>query len=108
MLPLHAELAKTASTGIVYLTSSGKRLANSTLGCPSAGVIRTVSLGLRRQGFLDYLWLTDYEITDPALSGDNATACTFHAWEWNSDLQQVRAEQIRTRAASCTGRRRPS
>ncbi len=39
------------------------------VGCSSAGVIRTVKLGLRRQGFLDYLWLTDYEITDPVLSG---------------------------------------
>jgi Tfp pilus assembly protein PilX len=78
-----ANSSKTAATGIVYLTSSGKRLKNSTLGCASTGVIRTVSLGLRRQGFLDYLWLTDYEITDPALSGSDASACTYHAWEWN-------------------------
>ncbi len=48
------------------------------------GAIRTVSLGLRRQGFLDYLWLTDFEITDPVLSGDNASACAVHSWEWNS------------------------
>jgi hypothetical protein len=79
-----ADSSKTAATGIVYLTSSGKRVKNSALGCNSNGVIRTVSLGLRRQGFLDYLWLTDYEITDPALSGSNASSCTFHAWEWNS------------------------
>ena len=76
--------SQTASTGIVYLTSSGKRLAKSSLGCQSAGVIRTVSLGLRRQGFLDYLWLTDFEITDPVLSGDNASACAVHSWEWNA------------------------
>lgn len=75
---------KTAATGIVYLTSSGKRLTNASLGCSSSGVIRTVSVGLRRQGFLDYLWLTDYEITDPSLSGANATSCTFRAWEWNA------------------------
>jgi hypothetical protein len=43
-----------------------------------------VSIGLRRQGFLDYLWLTDYEMTDPVLSGAPATACTFHSWEWNA------------------------
>ncbi len=79
-----ADSTQTAATGIVYLTSSGKRLTNPTLGCSSAGVVRTVDLGLRRQGFLDYLWLTDYEITDPVLSGANATGCTFHAWEWNS------------------------
>jgi hypothetical protein len=66
--------AATASTGILYLTSSGK----------SRGLIRTVKVGLRRQGFLDYLWLTDYEITDPALSGANSSHCKFHAWEWNT------------------------
>ena len=64
---------QTTSTGILYLTASGK----------SRSVIRTVKLGLRRQGFLDYLWLTDYEITDPALSGASATNCKYHAWEWN-------------------------
>jgi Tfp pilus assembly protein PilX len=80
----NANSTNTGSTGIVYLTSSGKRISNTALGCSSTGTIRTVTLGLRRQGFLDYLWLTDYEITDPSLSGDNATACTFHAWEWNS------------------------
>jgi len=79
-----ADSSKTAASGIVYLTSSGKRLTTPSAGCSSAGVIRTVELGLRRQGFLDYLWLTDYEITDPALSGANASSCTFHAWEWNS------------------------
>jgi len=81
-----ADSSRTAATGLVYLTSSGKRLANPAPGspCSGPGVIRTVSLGLRRQGFLDYLWLTDYEITDPALSGANATSCTFHAWEWNA------------------------
>ena len=79
---------KTAATGIVYLTSSGKRLTNASLGCSSSGVIRTVSVGLRRQGFLDYLWLTDYEITDPSLSGANATSCTFRAWEWNSSASK--------------------
>jgi Tfp pilus assembly protein PilX len=77
---------KTASTGIVYLTSSGKRIASTAAGCSSTGVIRTVTLGLRRQGFLDYLWLTDYEITDPSLSGANATSCTYHAWEWNPSI----------------------
>ena len=81
----HVDSSKTASTGIVYLTSSGKRLNKVSDGCASgAGVIRTVDLGLRRQGFLDYLWMTDYEITDPVLSGANASACTFHAWEWNA------------------------
>jgi hypothetical protein len=73
----------TAATGIVYLTSSGKRLANPNLACSTAGVTRTVSLGLRRQGFLDYLWLTDYEIIDPVLSGASTASCKYRAWQYN-------------------------
>ena len=75
---------------MVYLTSSGKRITNAALGVRrTAGIIRTVSLGLRRQGFLDYLWLTDYEINDPALSEPvelrkSPAACVFHQYEWNS------------------------
>ncbi len=75
---------QTASTGIVYLTSSGKRLTNPSGACSGAGTVRTVSLGLRRQGFLDYLWLTDYEITDPALTGaDSNSSRRFYSWQWN-------------------------
>ena len=64
--------SQTASTGIVYLTSSGKSLTTSTGPTRPNDPYR--ELGLRRQGFLDYLWLTDYEITDPVLSGANARA----------------------------------
>jgi hypothetical protein len=77
------DTTKTASTGIVYLTSSGKRLANPNLACSTAGVTRTVNLGLRRQGFLDYLWLTDYEITDPVLTGASTASCKYRAWQYN-------------------------
>ena len=42
-----------------------------------------MKVGIRRQGFLDYLWLTDYEIVDPALSGD-PSSCKFRAWQWNT------------------------
>jgi hypothetical protein len=63
----------TGSTGTIYLTSSGK----------SRNVIRTVKVGIRRQGFLDFLYLTDYEIVDPALSGD-PSSCVFRAWQKNS------------------------
>ena len=57
---------------------------NPNFACSTAGVTRTVSLGLRRQGFLDYLWLTDYEIVDPVLTGANTSKCKFRAWEYNS------------------------
>jgi hypothetical protein len=67
------DTSKTGVSGTIYLTSSGK----------SRNVIRTVKVGIRRQGFLDFLYLTDYEIVDPALSGDPGS-CQFHAWEKNS------------------------
>ncbi len=67
--------AQTAATGTIYLTSSGQ----------SRNVIRTVKVGVRRQGFLDFLYLTDYEIVDPALSG-NPTTCEYRAWQWNPNI----------------------
>jgi len=80
------DTTKTAASGIVYFTSSGKRLTQASQGCSSPGVIRTVTLGLRRQGFLDYLWLTDYEIIDPALTGASTAACKYRAWQWNPTI----------------------
>jgi Tfp pilus assembly protein PilX len=67
------DTTKTATTGIVYLTSTGR----------SRNVMRTVKVGVRRQGFLDYLWFTDYELVDPSLSG-HPSRCIKHAWEYNT------------------------
>ena len=67
------DTTKTSVSGTIYLTSSGK----------SRNVLRTVRVGIRRQGFLDFLYMTDYEIVDPALSGD-PSSCLLHAWEYNS------------------------
>ena len=69
------DTTKTASTGVIYLTSTGK----------SRSVMRTVRVGLRREGFLDFLYMTDYEIVDPALSGDPSN-CAYRAWQWNSSI----------------------
>jgi Tfp pilus assembly protein PilX len=68
------DTATTASTGIVYLTASGK----------AGNVVRTVKVGMRKLGFLDYLYLTDYEVADPAISGDSTSQCLYHAWEKNT------------------------
>ena len=46
-----------AQSGIVTLTSTG-RVGNAA---------RTVRVTLRRRSFLDYLYFTDYETTDPAM-----------------------------------------
>ena len=57
-------------------------------------MIRTVKVGIRRQGFLDYLWLTDYEIIDPALSGrPDARACSTRG----SGTRVARQVRARTR-----------
>ncbi|MGH9103284.1 MAG: hypothetical protein ACRDYD_09960 [Acidimicrobiales bacterium] len=90
------DTSATLAQGIVYLDSSGK----------AGNVVRTVRVGMRRQGFLDYLYFTDYETADPASYQDPATAkayCQYHAydpnpqtggygpdpnWWWDSNLGQ--------------------
>jgi hypothetical protein len=67
------DTTRTGVSGTIYLTSTGK----------SRNVMRTVKVGIRRQGFLDFLYMTDYEIVDPALSGDPGS-CVFRSWEKNS------------------------
>ena len=69
------DTTKTPINGTIYLTSTGKE----------RNVMRTVKVGIRRQGFLDFLYMTDYEIVDPALSGDPST-CVYRAWQWNSSI----------------------
>ncbi len=67
------DTTKTPSSGTIYLTTTGK----------SRNVMRTVKVAIRRQGFLDFLYLTDFEIIDPALSG-SPSSCQYKAWQWNS------------------------
>ena len=74
------DTSKTGTSGTIYLTSSGKRLAQ--LGVMAARALK-VGIRLRRDGFLDFLYMTDYEIVDPALSGDPGN-CVFRAWERNT------------------------
>ena len=69
------DTTKTPINGTIYLTSTGK----------SRNVMRTVKVGIRRQGFLDFLYMTDYEIVDPALSGDPST-CVYRSWQWNPNI----------------------
>jgi hypothetical protein len=68
--------ASTASQGIVYVESTGK----------SRNAIRTIYVGLRPDTFADYVYETDYEIIDPALS--NSSCVPLHAYDWNSVAHQ--------------------
>ena len=74
------DTTKTPISGTIYLTSTGK----------SRNVMRTVKVGIRRQGFLDFLYLTDYEIVDPALSGD-PSSCHLPGVAVEREPQQLRA-----------------
>lgn len=79
------DTTSTLSNGIVYVSASGRSCNGSLPTCPNANkVVRTIKVGLRKTGFLDYLYLTDYEIIDPALSGESTSRCLFHSWEKNS------------------------
>jgi hypothetical protein len=64
--------SKYASTGTLRIRSTG-RVGQTT---------RSIVADLRQQGFIDYVYFTDYEIRDPAVS---STACTpAYAWAVSS------------------------
>ncbi|MCU1557990.1 MAG: hypothetical protein JWN09_1985 [Microbacteriaceae bacterium] len=62
-----------ASSGVIRIRSTGA-VGNST---------RSVVANLKQQGFLDFLYFTDYEIQDPGISNDPAS-CVMYAWAGRS------------------------
>jgi hypothetical protein len=68
------DLAQYGSQGVVQLTSTGR----------VRGVQRTIRASFRRRNFLDYLYLTDYEVLDPQSGyySDPATATTACSMYW--------------------------
>ncbi|MGN6426712.1 MAG: hypothetical protein ACTHMF_07835 [Leifsonia sp.] len=61
--------SKYASTGVLRVRSTGK----------VGSSIRSIVVNLKQQGFIDFLYFTDYEIQDPALSGA-PTSCVKYYW----------------------------
>lgn len=59
-----------SETGTLFLRSTG-RVGDET---------RTIVADLRQQGFIDFLYFTDYEIQDPVMSGANAATCVRYAY----------------------------
>lgn len=57
-----------ASASVVRLQSTGRVYQS----------VRTIVVEIRRKGFNNYLWFTDYEVQDPAISGK--TSCAVYAW----------------------------
>jgi Tfp pilus assembly protein PilX len=56
---------KYLSTGVVSIRSSGM----------VGGVVKSIVAYVKQQGFLDYLYFTDEEIQDPAVSGTSPASC---------------------------------
>lgn len=59
-----------AATGSVRIRSTGR------VGLHT----RSVVASLRQKGFIDFLYFTDYEIKDPAISGVPVVTCVKYAW----------------------------
>ncbi|MCL4448901.1 MAG: hypothetical protein M1483_08600 [Actinobacteria bacterium] len=90
------DMSKAYSTGIVYLSVEGRAGYGAAGACsnqndPSA-VIRTITAGFARNGYMDYIYFTNYETTDPALyptGGSNLTPheainwCQYHQYDIN-------------------------
>nr|WP_194241549.1 hypothetical protein [Galbitalea soli] len=72
------DTTKYLSTGIVRIRSTGL----------AGGVTRSIIANLKQQGFIDFLYFTDYEIQDPALSGD-PVSCVKYAWAGRSSSCSV-------------------
>lgn len=65
----------TLSTGTISVTSTGK----------SKGVTRSVKVSVRRQGFGDFLYYTDFETADPSnpfvFPNGGSSTCSRHYWD---------------------------
>jgi hypothetical protein len=62
--------SKYSSSGTLLLRSTG-RVGNIT---------RSVVANLKQQGFIDFLYFSDYEIQDPDQSGASVSTCVKYAW----------------------------
>lgn len=66
--------AETTSSGVIRLRVTGSSGAFAGAGT----VTRTVTTELKRAGLLDYVYLTDYEVTDPDLTGGSSTCARYY------------------------------
>lgn len=72
-----------SASGILRLRSSG-RVGNA---------VRTVVVNVKQQGFIDFLYFTDYEIVDPAQK-QNSTCVVTHAWEQTDNEHKSNCTEI--------------
>jgi Tfp pilus assembly protein PilX len=65
------DASKYYDTGVIRVRATGK----------VGSAVRSVTASIRQQGFIDFLYFTDYEIQDPVLTGVDTATCVKHAWE---------------------------
>jgi len=67
-----------------YEVDNHRYLIDGTIKVRSTGKVgdsvRTVTASVRQQGFIDFLYFTDYEIQDPQLSGKSVSTCVKYAY----------------------------
>jgi Tfp pilus assembly protein PilX len=63
--------SKYYDTGVIRIRATGK----------VGSSVRSVVASIRQQGFIDFLYFTDYEIQDPVMTNVDAATCVKHAWE---------------------------
>ncbi|MGV8977528.1 MAG: hypothetical protein ACOH17_05740 [Cellulomonas sp.] len=67
-----------------YEVDNSKFGSDGTLRLRSTGVAggeaRTIVADLKQQGFIDFLYFTDFEIQDPQMSGASVATCQKYAW----------------------------
>lgn len=76
--------SKYAAGGTLRLRSTGR----------AGGETRTIVADLKQQGFIDFLYFTDYEIQDPVNSGKSVNTCVKYAWagrptSTNNDCSEI-------------------
>ncbi|PFG33093.1 pilus assembly PilX family protein [Sanguibacter antarcticus] len=67
--------SKYSSGGTLRLRSTGR----------AGGETRTIVADLKQQGFIDFLYFSDYEIQDPVNSGKSVSTCVKYAWAGRPD-----------------------
>jgi Tfp pilus assembly protein PilX len=65
------DASKYYDTGVIRVRATGK----------VGSAVRSVTASIRQQGFIDFLYFTDYEIQDPVLTNADPGTCVKHAWE---------------------------
>lgn len=81
---LLSSVSDTSSSGTILLRVTGMSGRSGSTGT----VTRTLTAEFRRSGLLDYVYLTNYEVTDPDLNGSSSNCARYH---YALDSQPARA-----------------